>query len=321
MPIRRHGKGWEARVQHAGRRLSRTFGSRQDALDFERLSRNRIADHRVGRAPRHSIEEALDRWLTGEARALRTHRDLENKVRALLPHVSARPLEEIVQAAESAKEAGLRNGLTPATINRRLAILRRVANLAYTQWEWLQEDLGRRIKLLPGERARHVYLTPDQVKRLAGAAGDRRVSDAIMLAASSGLRRGELLRLRKTDLRGGALHLPDSKNGRPRLVPLPAEAKRIKLPVNLTVDELRKGFDRARARAKMPAVRFHDLRHTYASWLVQAGAPLAAVRDLLGHSNLNVTSRYAHLATADLKAAVGRIAGLTRSMARRRKHA
>ncbi len=321
MPIRRHGKGWEARVQHLGRRLSRTFGTRQDALDFERLARNRIADHRVGRAARYSLEEALERWLSGEAHALRTHRDLENKVRALLPHVNGRAFDEIVQAAESAKEAGLRDGLTPATINRRLAILRRVANLGYSQWEWLQEDLGRRIKLLPGERARHIYLTPDQVRKLAGAARDRRVATAILLAASSGLRRGELLRLKKDDLRDGALHLPDSKNGRPRLVPLPPQAQQVSLPIGLTVDELRKGFDRARARAKMPAVRFHDLRHTYASWLVQAGAPLAAVRDLLGHSNLNVTSRYAHLAKDHLEEAVGRIAGLTRSIGRRKKHA
>lgn len=321
MPVRRHGKGWEARIQHLGNRSSRTFGSRQDALEFERLARHRIADHRVGRASRYTLEEALERWLTGEARSLRTLRDLENKVRALLPHIKGRMLEEIVDAADSAKRAGLADRLTPATINRRLAILRRVANLAHRQWGWLEADIARRVQLLPGEKARHIYLTPAQVARLAGAAGNRKVADAIVLAATSGLRRGELLRLEARDRRGSALHLRDTKNGRPRLVPLPAEALKIKLPIALTVDELRKGFDRARARAGMREVHFHDLRHTYASWLVQAGAPLPAVRDLLGHSSLMVTSRYAHLATADLKAAVGRIAGLARGAGRRRKHA
>ena len=321
MPVRRHGKGWEARVQHAGRRLSRTFGTRADALDFERRTRNRIADRRVGRTPRYSLEEALERWLNGEARALRTLRNLESKVRTLLPHVTGRALDEVVQAAESAKEQGLRDGLDPATINRRLAILRRVANLAHRQWGWLDEDLASRVRLLPGEKARHVYLDAGQVKRLAAAARDRRVSSAIILAASSGLRRGELLRLEAEDLRGGALHLPDSKSGRPRLVPLPPAVRGVRLPLGLTADELRNGFDEARERAGMPHVRFHDLRHTYASWLVQTGAPLPAVRDLLGHSSLAVTGRYAHLATADLKRAVGRIAGLTRGMARRRKRA
>jgi integrase len=295
-------------VQHAGDRSSRTFGTRPEALEWERLNRNRIADRRVGRTPRYSIEEALERWLTGEARALRTLANLKNKVRTLLPHIKGRALVDVAEAAEAVKSAGLDDGLTPATINRRLAILRRVANLAYTQWMWLEEDLGRRVRLLPGEKSRHVYLTPEDVKKLAGAARDRRVADTIVLAATSGLRKGELLRLSAGDRRDGALHLPDSKNGRPRLVPLPAEAQKIRLPLQLTVDELRKGFDRARARARMPHIRFHDLRHTYASWLVQSGAPITAVRDLLGHSSLQPTGRYAHLGTADLQRAVGRIA-------------
>ncbi len=321
MPVRRHGKGWEARFQHAGRPVSRTFGARQDALEFERRARARIDDHRVGRAPRVSLEEALDRWLQGEASALRTHRDLENKVRALLPHVTDKPLARIVEAAESAKDQGLKDGLTPATINRRLAILRRVANLAFTQWGWLAEDLARRVKLLPGEKARHLYLSPAEVKKLAAAARDRRVAAAIVLAATTGLRKGELLGLRKEDRRDGALHLAQTKTGRPRLVPLPPQARGIPLPLGLTVDELRKGFDRARARAGMPHVRFHDLRHTYASWLVQAGAPLPAVRDLLGHSSLAVTGRYAHLAREDLEAAVGRLPGLRLGRRGHKKHA
>lgn len=320
MPVRRHGKGWEARVQHLGHRSSRTFGSRQDALEFERIAQHRVTDHRVGRSSRYTLEEALDRWLSGEAKSLRTHRDLENKVRALLPHIKGRALDEVADAADSVKRTGLADDLTPATINRRLAILRRVANLAHRQWGWLDADIARRVQLLPGEKARHIYLTPAQVKKLAAAA-TRKVADAIILAATSGLRRGELLRLHARDRRDGALHLRDTKNGRPRLVPLPAEALKIKLPIALTVDELRKGFDRARARASMNEVHFHDLRHTYASWLVQSGAPLAAVRDLLGHSSLTVTSRYAHLATADLERAVGRIAGLTRGTRRRKKHA
>lgn len=304
MPIRRHGKGWEARVQHLGRRLSRTFRSRADALEFERRTRHRLDDRRVGRASRYTIEEALERWLTGEARALRTERDLRNKVRVMLPHIAGRDLADVGEAAEAVKRAGLADQLAPATINRRLAILRRVANLACRQWNWIDVDVARRVQLVPGERARHVYLTPAQVKRLAAAAGDRRVADAIVLAATSGLRRGELLRLEAKDRRGDVLELATSKNGRPRLVPLPPEAQRIRLPIELTVDELRKGFDRARARAGLREIRFHDLRHTYASWLVQSGAPLAAVRDLLGHSSLAVTGRYAHLATDDLRKAV-----------------
>lgn len=309
MPIRAHGTGFQARLQHAGRRIVRTFRTRAQAQEFERRMRARVDDRRIGRPARYSLEEALERWLSTEAAALRTERDLHNKVRALLPHVRGRSLDEVAEAADDARRAGLQQGLAPATINRRLAILRRVANLAHRQWQWLDQPVAQRVLLVPGERARHVYLRPADVRRVAAAARDKRVRNAILLAAMSGLRRGELLALTAQDRDGTSLIVRQSKNGRPRIVPLPPAARSIAVPIGLTADELRRGWDRARAKAGLQHVRFHDLRHTYASWLVQAGASLSAVRDLLGHSHLAVTSRYAHLATRDLRAAVGRIAG------------
>jgi len=254
--------------------------------------------------------------VTGEAAALRSARDLQNKVRSLLPFVEGRALVDVADAAEEAKRKWLAEELTPATINRRLAILRRVANLAYRQWGWLDHPLGSRVLLLPGEKSRHVYLTPKDVQRLAAAAPERSVKHAILLAAMSGMRRSELLALRKEDRQGQVLIVRHSKNGKPRVVPLPPEARSIPVPIKLTVDELRKGWDRARAKAGLRDVRFHDLRHTYASWLVQAEAPLVAVRDLLGHSHVAVTSRYAHLATRHLRAAVRRMRGVGQARVR-----
>jgi integrase len=307
MPVRRHGKGWEVRVQSAGQRFSKTLGNRRDASELERLVRARITDRVLGRTPEYSLEEALTRWLTGEAKLLKSYRDLKNKVREMYPHIQGKPLAAVVDVAEAVKQAGITAGLMPATINRRLAVLRRVANLAYRQWGWLDKGLGERIRLLPGEKQRHVYLTPAEVQRLAAAAPGKVVREAILLAAMSGLRRGELLALRATDRVDGALSLPDTKSGRPRVVPLQPEALGIPLPIKLTVDELRVGFDIARAKAKLPHVRFHDLRHTYASWLIQAGVSLTAVRDLLGHSSIAVTGRYAHLGTEHLEEAVRKL--------------
>ena len=150
---------------------------------------------------------------------------------------------------------------------------------------------------------------------MAGHAS-KSVRDAIMLAALTGLRRGELLALQPEDRRDGALVLKDTKNGRPRIVPLPPEAVGIRLPIKLSPDGLEWGFREARRKAKMAHVRFHDLRHTYASWLVQSGASLTVVRDLLGHSSLAVTSRYAHLAHEHLREA---IKGLPRGLVSRTK--
>ena len=89
-----------------------------------------------------------------------------------------------------------------------------------------------------------------------------------------------------------------------RIVPLPGELDPKRFPHGITTDELRNGYEAARAKAGLKDVRFHDLRHTYASWLIQGGALPTAVRDLLGHSSLAVTSRYSHLGRKDLWQAV-----------------
>lgn len=322
MPVRRHAGKWEARVQHAGQRVSRTFAHRPDALEWERRYRARLEDHRVGRTPAYGLEEALERWLKGEAAALKSHADLIKKVRTIYPFARGRALAELVGVAEALKKDAIERHAAPATVNRKLAILRRVARLAHRQWGWLAEPLGDRITLLPGERQRHVYLSPQEVKRIAAKAAPR-VRDAILLAALTGLRRGELLALRAGARRDGLLVLGETKSGRPRLVPLPAEAAKIRLPIGLTVNQLDHGFRDAREAAGLKHARFHDLRHSYASWLVQGGSSLTVVRDLLGHSSLAVTSRYAHLSEAHLRAAVRRlprIAG-TAGMARGRKKA
>lgn len=322
MPVRRHADKWEARVQYAGRRLSRTFANRRDALEWERRYRGQLEDRRVGRTPAYSLEEALERWLRGEAAGLKSHADLLKKVRTIYPFALGRRLDQVVEVAEALKADAITRKAAPATVNRKLAILRRVARLAYRQWSWLSEPLGDRITLLPGERQRHTYLTPTEVQRLVKAANVK-IRSAILLAALTGLRRGELVGLKASDRKDGALVLQDTKNGRPRIVPLPTEAASIRLPLGVTADYLTWHFRVARQKAKLPHVRFHDLRHSYASWLVQGGSSLTVVRDLLGHSSLAVTSRYAHLGESHLREAVKglpRIAGMA-GIARRRKKA
>ncbi len=311
MPIRRHGRGWEVRLQHAGRRFSRTVASRQDALQLEAKLRGRIYDTRAGRVPAYSLEEAVARWLTGEAKALKSHRNLTNKVRALYPQIKDRPLTEIADAAEAVKTAGFAAGLNVATINRRLAILRRVARLAFRQWGWLETDLAGRIQLLPGEAPRFAKATPEQTRALMLACRPR-TRLGVLWAALTGLRAGELRSVTPAHFQGRAIVLTATKTGRPRVVPLTPELDPASFPYGLTDREIGTHFREAREAAGMPWLQFRDLRRTFGSWIAQTTQSLQVVQDLLGHTTPTITARhYAHLLEGNLRDAVGTLPRLT----------
>jgi integrase len=216
-------------------------------------------------------------------------------------------LDDVVAVAEAYKR-GMRGQVTNSTINRRLAVLRRVSNLAYKRWGWLQNPLGAKIELLPENPARERFLTRSELARLLRGIPHRQMRKAALVAAFTGLRRGELARLRPINVQGDLIYLQVTKNGRPRTVPVVhhvAFALR-RLPFGVHADTLTHSVQRA-----MPGVRFHDLRHTAASMLIQAGVDLYRVGTILGHSDIRTTKRYAHLAVEDLRTAVATLARKT----------
>lgn len=329
MSIRKTGNRWQVRLRVGGDkpRFERTLpegATRRDALQLEAKVRRAQIDVAIGQKQRYLIDEALDEWeRTGAKRLKSWEKSLKYRVKMLREECTAgRYLDEIVQVAERIKADGA--GLNPVTVNRVLAILRRVGNLA-EQWGWTDAPLGRRIKLLPENSNRHVYLTPDGVEALAVAAGD--AADMVRFAALSGLRLGEMLALKPSQILGKSLILgTNTKTMQPRAVPLNLEALRIArsaLPWALTRKQLRDRWDAARVAAGRPDVHWHDLRHTYASWLVQAGESLPVVGKLLGHSGPGMTQRYAHLAPRQLDDAVTRLPrlGKGRGPAKKKKAA
>jgi integrase len=302
VPIRKHGAGWEVRIQHGGRRYSKTVATRSDALLVEARMRQQFNDSRAGRIPQYTFEEALRRWLNEEHPRLKSsHASL---VKAILPHGTGRLLSGVAAIAEAIRTAGNKSGLGPATINRRLALVKRVAKLSYKRWKWLDKDYGAEIELLPGEVKRSEWVTPQEARRLMQCA-DPDIREAIRWAVLTGLRRGEMLGLQPHYFRGHAVYLPTSKSGKPRSVPLPAELDPKKFPFGLNPTRLDKGFQAARRKAGLGHIRFHDLRRSYATWLLQGGAGLKEVQDLLGHANISMTSRYLGSSVEHLRSAVG----------------
>jgi len=153
-------------------------------------------------------------------------------------------------------------------------------------------------------------LTLPEVERLVAAMPSEAGASYVLLAAYTGIRAGHLLRLTSADVDGEYLRLDRSgKTRRLQMIPLHPKVQAIAEALPLPIGErtLRKQWTQARKATGIDC-RWHDLRHTCASWLVQAGVPLHTVAELLGHSSTALTKRYAHLAPQHLADAMRKLA-------------
>lgn len=209
--------------------------------------------------------------------------------------------------------------LKPSTIND-------ITSALYRLFAYHGIPLPQRLRPLRANNARTRFLTPQDEERLREqlSAGQWL---PVALAIHSGLRRSEQFCLTRNDIRDGFLHVRDSKNGSARFVPLNRVSRTV--VTTLLAEEVpapgtpwlfpspyypgrhingdsfsQRVFKPALRRAGIEDFRWHDLRHTFASRLVQRGAPIDRIARLLGHSTLTTTLRYAHLAPNDLSAAV-----------------
>lgn len=298
--------------------------TRGDATALETKLRGEVFRQvKLGEVPEISLEEAIARWLRDTLPHKKDQRGPLSKAHLLGPFVRGKTLRQAPEAAREAlstwsgaptssalrRDTATRDAaLSPATINRRLCILKATLKHAWKQG-WIADNLSGRISLLPEENKREVYLTRAQVRTLALSSPSSASKAAIMLAAYTGLRASELLHLTAQHSSGDGLMVIKTKTGRSRVVPVASPARRYlsALPLGFSYSQLRKEFLQARQAANMEHVRFHDLRHTCASWLINAGVDLYTVGAILGHSAPITTARYAHLAQKTLKRAMGRL--------------
>jgi len=215
-----------------------------------------------------------------------------------------------------------------ATANRVLNILKAILNRAFRDGLVADDTAWRKVR--PFERAdeaRIRFLTDAEAVRLVNAC-DPDLRALVRAALLTGCRFGELAALRAQDanLRTAQVYIAHSKSGRPRHVPLNPEGSALfrELTTGKTGDELlfvrrdrrpwgknhhvRPLLKACQIAKVRPAVAFHELRHTYASHLAQAGVDLLTISKLLGHADTRVTAKhYAHLADRTLAAAVNKL--------------
>lgn len=295
----KRGKIWWVKFKANGEVYQRSTGAtnKKDAQKKERSIRDEVAQEihsqLVCSRTDRLYSDALLRWIdSGAPKSMWSH------ARNTRPYLDNVPLNEVVPAAHDMKREMLKDGLSPQTINRRLAVVRRILNVAYKEWEWLDQPLGQKIQLLSEKgMAREFYLTQEEVNDLLAVVVDPEAKKVITIAAYTGLRRSEILSMTPDNWSPPYIVLGSkTKSGKPRSVPLLAEFHNLVTPpFNITEHELRVAFESARDAVERPDIRFHDLRHSYASWLAKSDIPMTVIRDLLGHSNLAVTSKYSHL--------------------------
>ena len=247
----------------------------------------------------------------------------------ITPEFGRLHMDEVTQSLIVKYHLAMREkGYAAATANRVVVMLSAMFNLA-KKWGIFDRNPAVGIELFEENNNRERYLSAEEVQRLSLTIQDSdnpQLKYIVALLLLTGCRKRELLDAEWThfDLERRSWRIPMSKSGKPRHVPLSDDVVSIlsrlprfddctyivpnpktKLPFNTVFCS----WNTARKQAGMADLRMHDLRHSFASFLVNAGRSLYEVQNILGHSQLNTTQRYAHLSQATLLDATNAASG------------
>jgi len=236
-----------------------------------------------------------------------------------------RPLGEVTPLAIEGYKSRRRTEVSGSTVNRELALLKRMFNLAIAWDLFLSGNPVRKVKFFREFNTGLRIVSPEEEESLLRNASPY-LQDLIRFALNTGLRTGEIFRLRwsNVDLEKGILTVFATKTQKIREVPINTETRKVleawwlakknefvfyNPETGAPFMDLKNGFTRACRRAGISGVTWHTLRHTFASRLVNRGVDIVTVKELLGHSSLSVTMRYAHTNFDSKRAAVEKLDG------------
>lgn len=214
-----------------------------------------------------------------------------------------------------------RREVKPATINREISALKHMYKKA-EEWSFTVYNPTSKIRKLREENIRTRYLTDDERNNLlnACAEGPWYLQPIVLIAINTGMRRGEILSLKweDVDMKNHVIKIMKSKSGKKREIPMNAILKDLFASIEhsegtiFPVNEFKRAWGSALKKAGISNLRFHDLRHEFASQLVMAGVDIKTVQEFLGHSNLKMMMRYAHVSEGHKQEAVERLVQLQR---------
>jgi integrase len=315
---------WIDIVLADGRRVCRStrLKRREDAEEhLIRLKAEAYEAERTGKPKDRSWQESVIRYVTDNA-TKRSLSDDKHHLRLLDPYLGKLRLRDI--SMESLRPFVRyrieQDKVAPATINRALEIVRHILYLARDDWGWL--IVAPKVRMLTEPKRRVRFLREEEADRLNEVL-PKHLKPVVQFALATGCRKMEILQLEWNRVDFGRrvawLDPGTTKNGEGRGIPLNKDAVLALRSVQANhprwcftfggvhLKSIGKAWKRALTRAGISEFRFHDLRHTWASWHVMSGTTLQELMELGGWKSYEMVLRYAHLAPEHLSTAAARI--------------
>jgi integrase len=332
---------YRVKVRMRGRNLSETFKRLTDARTWATQTEAAIQEQRLAgaQARKHTVSDLIDRYVENELSEIKTAEFKHRHLKWWKSEIGGYKLADVTPALVTECRDKLKKGRAAGTVNRYLVSLSSVFAIAIREWGWLENNPVSRVKKMKEPRGRVRFLSDDkrdnrgviiegERTRLLKACKESRSPNLypiVVLALSTGMRRGEILGLTwdRVDLKHGRLTITDTKNGEIRAIPvtgaaldlLKERAKKKKKKINLVFPDrsgkapakFRDSWLSALERAEIEDFRFHDLRHTAASYLAMSGATLAEIAEILGHKTLQMVKRYSHFSTDHVSGVISKL--------------
>lgn len=294
------------------RRSSRT-DKKASAEEFETRLRTQLwRQHNLGESPRYSWEEGVARWFR-EAHGRGRERDRE-RLQWFAPYLQGTGLAAIdLSLINQLREIKCAE-TSPSTANRHLALLRMILRKAEREWEWL--DKCPTVPMYSLTRSEPRFLTRQQFSKLLAALPPHLASMA-EFSVETGLRMRNVTHLQweQIDLQRKLMIVPAGSAKAGRTLSIPLSSRALSILRSLTpkttgsvflfrgreMDDANGfAFKLAASSAGVPWLRWHDLRHTWASWHIQSGTPPHILKKLGGWTSDAMVERYAHLSADHL---------------------
>ena len=316
-----------------------TFDRLTDARKYVQQTESAIREGRhfkTTESKRHTLGDAIERYITdviptkpkntvNQVGQLKWWKENigDYSLADVTPALIAQYRDKLARAPSQRGESR-----SNATVNRYLAVISHLFTMAINEWGWVEDNPLRKVTKPKESRGRVRFLSDEERARLlveCKKSESQYLYLAVVLALSTGGRRMEILGLswNDVDFNRGIITLHETKNGERRILPLTGRALELmqqhskvrhvtsklvfpgKNPDNAV--DLRTPFETVLKRAEIDDFRWHDLRHSCASYLAMNGASLAEIAEILGHKTLQMVKRYAHLSEAHTSKVVARM--------------